>query len=501
MTEYITSKAGHYTPAASLAALGVKLQQVKLFEPIERLVHIAQKTVKYSPVDKLYDSFIAMLAGAHGMVEINTRLRSDPVLQAAFGRFACAEQSVVQQTLDACTDENVVQMQQALDQIFRGQSRASRHQYQGSYQILDIDMSGMPCGPKGALATKGYFANKRNRRGRQLGRVVASLYGEVVTDRLFDGKTQLTKALVPLLEAAEQTLELDEDKRKRTIARVDAGGGSLDDVNWMLARGYQVHTKDYSGKSAAKLAKTVGQWFDDPHIPGRQFGLVTEPALCYVRPVTRIAVRKRGRNGKWKAVVLISALCAKDVVALTAETPSALSDQARVLFAYVTFYDQRGGGVETSLKEDKSGLGLTKRNKKRFPAQQMLVLLGNLAHNVVVWARGWLSPCTDSRSVVRGSAQPDQMAQELAQPPCLSQAPPLSASPKPPAHLTASLSGYGMQRMVRDVFHISGFLLFDPAGHVQQIILNQQAPFARFLVHSLRDVLSPLQISVHLGQT
>jgi hypothetical protein len=47
MTESITSKAGHYTPAASLAALGVKLQQVKLFEPIERLVHIAQKTVKY----------------------------------------------------------------------------------------------------------------------------------------------------------------------------------------------------------------------------------------------------------------------------------------------------------------------------------------------------------------------------------------------------------------------------------------------------------------------
>ena len=52
-----------------------------------------------------------MLAGAHGIVEINTRLRADPALQAAFGRTACAEQSVVQQTLDACTDENVTQMQ------------------------------------------------------------------------------------------------------------------------------------------------------------------------------------------------------------------------------------------------------------------------------------------------------------------------------------------------------------------------------------------------------
>ena len=110
MKESITVPVGHYTPTASLAALGVKLQHINLFEPIQSLVQIAQKTVKHSPLDKLYDSFITMLAGAHGMVEINTRLRADPALQASFGRKACAEQSVVQQTLDACTDENVIQM-------------------------------------------------------------------------------------------------------------------------------------------------------------------------------------------------------------------------------------------------------------------------------------------------------------------------------------------------------------------------------------------------------
>src|SRR5947208_8391123 len=137
MREYITSKAGHYTPAASLAALGVKLQQVKLFEPIERWVHIAQKTVKHSPLDKLSDSFIAMLAGAHGMVEINTRLRSDPALQAAFGRAACAEQSVVQETLDACTAENVTQLAQAVDLIYRQHSQGYRHDYRRGWQILD----------------------------------------------------------------------------------------------------------------------------------------------------------------------------------------------------------------------------------------------------------------------------------------------------------------------------------------------------------------------------
>jgi hypothetical protein len=39
--------------------------------------------------------------------------------------------------------------------------------------------------------------------------VLATPYEEVVVDRLFDGKTQLNKALQPLMEAAEQTLALD----------------------------------------------------------------------------------------------------------------------------------------------------------------------------------------------------------------------------------------------------------------------------------------------------
>src|SRR6266516_7133897 len=212
----------HFSPAASLAALGLHLRQIDLFGPIRETVTIAQKTVKHSPSDKLYDAFISLLAGAHGLVEINTRLRSDPVLQAAFGRTACADQSLVQQTLDACTAATVGQLEQAMDRIYRQHSQGYRHDSRAGLQVLDVDMSGLPCGKKAAFATKGYFANERNRRGRQLGRVLASSYAEVVADRLFDGKTQLTTALQPLVEAAEQTLELDEPKRVRTILRVDA---------------------------------------------------------------------------------------------------------------------------------------------------------------------------------------------------------------------------------------------------------------------------------------
>src|SRR5947209_2295536 len=110
MTESTTKSTRSFTGCASLAALGVKLKQLDVFGPIRRLVQIAQKTVKHTPADKLIDALISMLAGAHGLGEINTRLRSDPALQKAFGRSSCAEQSVVQATLDACTSENVKQI-------------------------------------------------------------------------------------------------------------------------------------------------------------------------------------------------------------------------------------------------------------------------------------------------------------------------------------------------------------------------------------------------------
>ena len=187
MNESITATTNHFSPAASLAAIGVKLSQLDLFGPIRTEVEIKQKTVKHTPVDKLYDAFISLLAGAHGLVEINTRLRTDPALQHAFGRKACAEQSVVQETLDACTSENVRQMQQALDRIYRQHSRGYRHDYEAGFQLLDVDMSGLPCGrhppllprrgtrPRNTTAADGKWAASWPRAMRRWSSIVSLL--------------------------------------------------------------------------------------------------------------------------------------------------------------------------------------------------------------------------------------------------------------------------------------------------------------------------------------
>jgi hypothetical protein len=449
----------YFSAHTSLAALGTQMRKLKVFEPIMKEVKIAQKVVKYSSSEKLLDAFIAILAGAQGLVEINKCVRADLGLQRAFGRTGCAEQSVVQDTLDACTVENVNQMHQAMEKIFRRYSQSYRHDYQLDWQLLDADVTGRPCGKKAQFASKGYFAKQRNRRGRQEAYVIGTWYEEIIVERLFEGKIQLNTTLQPMIAAAEQVLELDEHKRQRTIVRIDSGGGSVGEINWLLGRGYQVHAKDYSGVRAKVLAARVSEWISDPADSSRQMGWVTVPADLYCRPVQRIAVRCRKKNGQWGYGVIISTLSPKEVLLLSGGYQQEQDDPRAVLLAYVNFYDQRGGGVEIEIKEDKQGLATSKRNKKRFAAQQILVQLEALAHNLLLWARQWLAP----------------------------------HCPK--------LAHWGIKRLVRHVFQMDGLLIFDQAITLLQIHLNRADPLAKDVAPGLASLLAQEHVAVSLGET
>lgn len=81
-------------------------------------------------------------------------------------------------------------------------------------------------------------------------------------------------------------LDLDAGRRARTVLRIAAGGGSINDVNWLLSRGSQIHSKDASGERAASIAPTVKEWYDDPLHPGRRGGWATCPSDGYERELT-----------------------------------------------------------------------------------------------------------------------------------------------------------------------------------------------------------------------
>jgi hypothetical protein len=464
------STRSYTTPHASLVAIGTQVQQRHILDPIRQSVQIPQKTVRHSPTDKLIDALIAMLAGAQGVVEVNTTVRADVALQRAFGRQDCAEQSTIQDTLDHSTPQTVEALEQALSQIFIEQSVATWHDYRAAMQLLDIDLSGMACGPKAACASKGYFNRRYHRRGRQLGRVVASRSDEVVVDGIFAGNTHLGPVLERLMSTAERRLGLDlasdADKRAQTLVRLDAGGGGLGSCNALLRRDYQVLTKDYSSQRAARLAATVCRWVDDPRCAGRQVGWVLAPTNEYARPVLRLAVRCRTkakrsqRKGeRWRTAVLVTSLWPEQALSLVWLSAQEWAHADAELLALVYLYDQRGGGIETTFKGDKGGLGISKRNKRHWEGQQVLTLLGSLAHNLVVWSRRWLA---------------------LAEP---------------------TLRRYGIKRMVRDVYRLHGRVVLNGWGQVHKIVLVVATPLAQRVGTACRKLFGMHSIVIILGKT
>ena len=147
-------KVNHSTPHAPLCALGEVLKEQAVFEPIHQTVEIHQKTIVYRPTDKLVFITVGIIAGAETISEINTALRPHRPLLLAFGYRKCADQSVIQQTLNATTPKTVSQLQQAVGSIWE------RHHLIGSLispltesEPLLIDMD--PLGTAGLQTGRG----------------------------------------------------------------------------------------------------------------------------------------------------------------------------------------------------------------------------------------------------------------------------------------------------------------------------------------------------------
>ncbi len=450
------SKCTRFSARASLMVVGLRMRAMGIWRVVEEKVHIHQKSIRYHPLDKLLDGFIMMLAGGRGITEINTRVRPDEVLQAAFGREGCADQSTVSATFNACDAENVQQLRQAVETIYQKHSRACDHDYVENWQVLDIDMTGLPAGIQGEGVTKGYFSGGKKRRGRQLGRVLATWYDEIVTERLYAGNKQLHASLHELVTSSEQVLTLHRPERQRSLLRIDGGGGETEQVNWELKRGYLILVKAQGWKRIQKMAQPVTSWTPDPRDPDRQMAWAPEP-FPYHKPTRQLLVRTRKQNGKWSYSLLVSN-APDTLLAILGHVPirQAFRDIDRML-AMLYAYDRRGGAAETQFKGDKQGLFLAKRNKRSFAAQEMLVLLAQLAHNLLIWTREAL------------------------------------------LHTQPALRRWGILRLVRDLLAIPGTAVLDAQGYLIQIALNQAHPWAAAFVSAFAPLLVDDHIALKLG--
>lgn len=108
--------------------------------------------------------------------------------------------------------------------------------------------------------------------------------------------------------------------------------------------------------------------------------------------------------------------------------------------------DDRRAGIASDLKSDKHGLALAVLRKRRLVAQTIVVLLVELAHNVLVWARDWLA----------------------------------QAAPR--------LRGYGIVRLVQEVWAVPGRVKL-VGEQVQRVRLRRLHPLAREIVLGWQSLL------------
>ena len=62
MSKYTT-----FSPRCSLVAVGVLMQRLGIWSVVEKRVHVQQKSVKHTPLEKLLDAFINILSGGQGL--------------------------------------------------------------------------------------------------------------------------------------------------------------------------------------------------------------------------------------------------------------------------------------------------------------------------------------------------------------------------------------------------------------------------------------------------
>lgn len=455
---------GITTTHVPLCALGEVIKEKEIFAPIHQLVIIPQKSIEYTPTDKLVFATLSITAGGESVYDVNTTLRPNKPLLVAFGYEKCADQSVIQQTLNCATEANLSQLEQAINQIFKENNQIALFEEQ-AFWTIDIDLSPLPASKASEGSKKGYVPKKKNQYTRQLARVLVPSTKEIVSQALYYGNTVSCSVFKEMVDKMEHQLFLDtQAKRQKIQLRLDAGFGTDSNINFALWRGYHLLVKSYSQPRAKKLAKSVKEWVSVPSEADntqREAGWVSFPHR-YCRKTAQVAVRTPTKKGGYSYSVLVT-------TSINATLEQIVLD-----------YDKRGGVPESAFCQDYQGLHVRKRRKGGFTAQKVLVLLSQLAHNLIIWMKSWLNDALEA-SLFTGEAEPTKTER------------------KEIALAQNTIQQRGIKRFIRQFLALSGKVVFNQQK-VVGIFLNPLYPLINRIKTAFEAFLKPYNITVLLDE-
>jgi hypothetical protein len=300
-----------------------------------------------------------------------------------------------------------------------------RHDYIRDWLWLDIDLTPLPISKHAEGSTKGKI-DKKNRYGRQLARVEAPQYHETLFSRVYPGNQESSPTYIPIVDALDTFLGLTAAQKRRVVLRSDAGFGSDANVNYALKAKWQVLTKNKGGRRPQAWAKKVAA--DDWEPLGNDRWVAQAVAHpVYACPIRCLVLRWLTPSNLVKHAVVLCSI------------PSWTAAET------VVHYDDRGA-CETEIQADKGGLQMARRRKKRLAAQEALVLLTDVAHNLLAWVPQWMFP-------------------------------------------DEPLASLGTTRLTQDIFQLPGRLFFDHE-RLTEVQLNRRHPHAEVVAAGLKKLLN-----------
>lgn len=277
---------------------------------------------------------------------------------------------------------------------------------------------------------------QKNSYTRHVLRVTVPTYHESLLSLIYPGDRQACEWFKPALQSLEEHWPWSQPQRQQVVVRTDAGLGTDANINYALWRQFQVLMKGFSGTRTQSWVNQLVQptWIEDV---ARLRAITSAPVpLRFGRRTQNYLLRWISPKGKLSYGTLISSLL--DLDPLTT----------------LRLYDGRGAD-EGEIGSDKTGLLLPKRRKQSLAAQEALVLLTDVAHNLLAWLHPW---------ALRGTP----------------------------------FAGFGPQRLVTDVLSVPGHLDFEN-GRLVKASLWQAHPYAEPLQIALVTLLRYFDLPATIG--
>lgn len=413
-----------------LAVVGYCLTKTGLLEPVWSGLEVKMKVHDHTPVQKLQDVLVAIMAGCQSLVQVNTKLRPEKALALAWQRQQFAEQSNLSRMLDALNETQVHQLRAGNTALLRQHSQLHGHDWRQAL-MLDIDPTSLVASKRAEGSRKGWVSGRRNVYCRHVIRFTIAGYHENLLSLAYPGNQHgyeyCKPALHQLLTEWPELLE----HNQQLIIRSDAEQGTDRNLSYILWLGFQLLMKGYSGRRTQAWVRRTDEATWQADLQEKERWMAPAPKqLRLGRRTNSYLLRWYDQKHQLRHATLHTTL-------------------PYLPFQLWNLYDQRAV-CEVEIRADKSGLALHQRRKHSLAAQEAWIILTDVAHNLLAWLQLWM---------LAGTA----------------------------------FESFGPKRLVNELLNIPGHVVIEE-GTLKRVTLWETHPYAHHMQLCLRKLLKTFDL-------